>query len=202
MRGMLALELIALLLPLAPATLPAQHADPPIRHSLYVALGGDFVFREVRERSPLALSAGLERGRVGSRWSLRLGADYRRQTTSYSDTRWEDVGVGLTARYGKRSGAVRPYLLGGIGIADLRVRSRWSKYDEINSTFYGPVDSGFTSSSRWNGAITSGLGTELTLARLRVFSEARLNLYPARLSDARRSREMKSTKALFIGVKL
>jgi len=199
---MLAHECIALLALLTPAPLLAQSTDASIRHSLYVALGGDFVFRDDRERSPLALSAGLERGRVGSRWSLRLGADYRRKTTAYSDTRWEDFGLGLIARYGKRSGALRPYVLGGVGIADLRVRGRWMKYDQIDTVVSGPADSSFTTSSRWNGAIISGLGTEVTLGRVRLFSEARMNLYPARLSDARRSREMKGTKALFLGVKL
>ena len=193
---------IALLAMLAPSALRAQNADPTVRHSLYFAFGGDVVFRESYEPVPLFASAGVERSRPGSRWSLRLGADYRRLSGSYAETRWEDFGLGLTARYARRSGSIRPYLLGGVGIADLRMRGRWVKYDEVSETVSGPVDSTVTSLSRWNASITPGVGTEVSLGRVRLFSEARLNFYPASVSNAPRPRRMRTTKALYIGVKL
>ena len=198
---MLRYHLIALATLLTPSVLIAQSADSPIKHSLYVALGGDPGFGRQDRRSALALSAGVERGRAGSRWSLQLGADYRRETSTYSDTRFEVFGIGATARYGRRSGAIRPYLLGGIGIADLRRRGRWLKYDDVNTTFYGPLDLELTSSSRWNGSISSGLGADVTLGPLRVFTEARLNLYPERLSDRAPHRALEETKALYFGLK-
>jgi hypothetical protein len=201
MRCKLGHQLIALVALLTPSALLAQSPDSPTQHSLYVALGGDPALSDRYESSPLVVSAGVERARVGSRWSLRLGADYRRQSTSNSDTRWEDFGVGLSARYGRPSGIIRPYLLGGFGIADLRTRGRWTKYDSVNGVIYGQADSAFTSSSRWNGSMTSGLGSDVTLGRLRLFTEARLNLYPARLSGAPRSSGVRVTKALYVGVK-
>src|SRR5687767_1586100 len=109
---------LLLLVLFAPSVLLAQHVDSPIARSLYLALGGD-VFREGYEQAPFFVSAGVERSRPGSRWSFRLGADYRRLSVRYADTRWEDFGLGVAARYGRSSGAIRPYLLGGIGIADL-----------------------------------------------------------------------------------
>jgi hypothetical protein len=200
MRRTLACTLVLLAL-LSPSSLDAQRADSTIRYSPYVAVGGDVLRRGFPERTPLFLSAGLERARSGSPWSLRLGADYRRQTVPLARTRWEDFGVGISARYAGGVGAIRPYLLGGVGIANLRVGGPWVKYNQINGTISGPVDSSFTFWSRWNGSITSGLGTEVTVGPLRLFGEARLNLYPARLSDAPRPAQMLTTKALFLGVK-
>ena len=201
MRRTLTHQLIAILALLAPTALLAQSTDSVIEHSFYLALGGDPALSEGASHSPLAVSAGVERARSGSRWALRLGADYRRATIPNSDDRWEDFGVGLTARYAKRSGPIRPYLLGGVGIADLRLRSRWAKYDSIKGAFYGPVDSSFSTLSRWNGSITSGVGADVALGGLRLFTEARLNLYPARLSVSPRSRDMRTTKALYLGVR-
>ena len=151
MRWMHRHQLIALAALLVPSLLPAQSAATPIKNSLYVALGGDLGLLDAAEHPPLFMSAGVERARVGSRWSLRLGADYRRVTSRYSAVRWEDFGVALSVRYGRRSGVLRPYLLGGVGIADLRMRSRWAKYDDVTGVTYAPVDSGFTTASRWNG---------------------------------------------------
>ena len=193
--------LIALLLGLGPSALRAQNSDSPIEHSLYLALGGDPFLRESSRLSALSVSGGIERARIGSRWALRLGADLRRTTTPFSETRWEDFGVGVTARYGRRSGSIRPYLLGGIGMADLRTRGRWLKYDSSNGTIGGPVDSSFTTISRWNGSLTSGFGTDVRLGRLRLFTEARANFYPASLSVAPRSDEMRFSKALYVGVR-
>ena len=200
MRGRITRHL-TLLAVFVPSALDAQHVNAPIEHSPYFAIGSD-VLRQGYEPTPLFVSAGLERSRAGSRWSFRFGADYHRLGMRYADTRWEDFGLGVAARYGRRSGAIRPYLLGGIGIADLRVRGRWVKYEEVSGTISGPIDSAFTSTSRWNGSITPGLGTEVRLGRVQLFSEVRLNFYPARLSDARKPRQMRTTKALFIGVKL
>jgi hypothetical protein len=192
---------IALLASLTPAVLHAQSSGSPIENSLYVALGGDPLLAERSRLTPLSISAGIERGHVGSRWSLRFGADYRRTTTAYSDTRWEDFGAAVTARYGKRSGPIRPYLLGGVGVADLRTRGRWLKYDSAIGTVSGPVDSSFTTLSRWNGSITSGFGADVPLGRLRLFTEARANFYPARLSGASQLQGMRFTKALYFGVR-
>jgi hypothetical protein len=192
---------IALLVLLTPAALRAQRADSPIEHSPYLALGGDPLLAERSRLAPISFSAGIERAHSGSRWSLRLGADYRRTTTAYSDTRWEDFGVGVTARYGMQSGLIRPYLLGGVGVADLRTRGRWLKYDSAIGTVSGPVDSSFTTSSRLNGSITSGFGADVPLGHLRFFTEARANFYPARLSGAAGPQEMRFTKAFYFGVK-
>ena len=197
-RG-LALSLLAVF---SPSALRAQRADSPVRYAPYVAVGGDLIRRDFLERSPLFLSAGVERERSGSPWSLRLGADYRRLAYQSVGTRWEDFGVGVTARYARRSGAIRPYLLGGVGIANLRVGGPWTKYDQYNGTISGPIDSSVTFWSRWNGSITSGLGTEVALGPLRLFTEARMNLYPATLSDAPRPRQMMTTRALYLGLKL
>ena len=201
MRRMPACFLIALLGWPWPSALVAQSADSPIEHSLYLALGGDLLLRESSRLSALSVSGGVERARAGSHWSLRLGADFRRTTTPFSDTRWEDFGVAFTARYGRRSGSIRPYLLGGVGMADLRTRGRWLKYDSSNSTVDGPVDSSFTTASRWNGSLTSGFGADVRLGSLRLFTEARANFYPATLSIAPRSDELRFSKALYFGVR-
>jgi hypothetical protein len=121
--------------------------------------------------------------------------------SSAFQTRREEVSLGLTARYGRRSGVVRPYVLGGFGIADLRRRGRYLKYELENGVLTGTPDTAFSSVSRWNGMLTQGVGTTFTIARVHLFTEARLNLYPARLSDRKPYRSLESSKALFIGVK-
>jgi len=194
-------RLIALSTLLAPSLLGAQSAVSPITHSLYVALGGDAVALDKAERPPLFVTAGVERGRADSPWSLRLGAEYRRAAARYEDTRWEDFAVAVTERYGRRSGTFRPYLLTGVGIADLRVRGRLAKYDNFSGPIYPPVDTTMTTVSRWNGLITSGLGTDVALGRLRLYTEARFNLYPARLSAGYQGRSTKGSKALYFGIK-
>jgi len=202
MRPMHMLHLIAPLALLAPLPLLAQSTASPIRHSLYVALGGDAGFSDGTQNPPLFLSAGVEREHAGSRWSLRLGADYRRMSSRYSETRWEDFGVSVNARYGRRSGTLRPYLLGGVGIADLRIHGPFVKYNDVIGPITPPLDSTITSASRWNGSIDSGVGTDLVLGRLRLFTEARVTLYPARLSDHPGTRGFAGRKALYLGIKL
>ena len=86
-------------------------------------------------------------------------------------------------------------------MADLRTRGRWLKYDSSNSTVDGPVDSSFITASRWNGSLTSGFGTDVRLGSLRLFTEARANFYPATLSVAPRSDELRFSKALYFGVR-
>jgi len=149
---------------------------------------------------PLAMSVGVERTRSGSPWSIRLGADYRRQSGSGLGTRrLEDFGVGVSARYGRASGTIRPYLLGGVGIADLRTRVRDARYYlDPEGRIFPPYS---YDDSRWNGSLTTGLGTDFTLGRLKLFTEARLNMYPARLSDQPKPRNMVVTKALYFGAK-
>jgi hypothetical protein len=195
------LHVLALVALLTPSLLFAQSTASPIRHSLYVALGGDPALLGADQSSSHAVSAGVERTHLGSRWSLRLGADYGRVTSQYADMRREEFAVALTARYGRRSGVFRPYLLGGVGVADLRVRSRWIKYDDAIGPIFTPVDSGVTSISHWNGSITSGFGTDIAIGRLRLFTEAKANLYPATLSGRGRSAGMEVRKALYFGIK-
>lgn len=194
-------RLIVLSALLAPALLGAQSTTSPIRHSLYVALGGDAVALDAAERPSLFAAAGVERGRAESHWSLRLGAEYRRATARYADTRWQDFALSITERYGRRSGTFRPYLLGGVGIADLRVRGQYAKYDNFSGPIYPPVDTTMTTVSRWNGLLTSGLGTDVALGRLRLFTEARFNLYPAGISVGYQGRTTKTSKALYFGIK-
>ncbi len=165
---------LALVALLAPSVLLSQRADSTAGYSPYVAVGGDLIRRDSPNRSGLFVSAGLERARAGSPWSLRLGADYRRLSYRSAGTRWEDFGVGVAARYARRSGTIRPYLLGGAGIAVLRVGGPWTKYDQYNGTISGPIDSSVTFWSRWNASITSGVGPKVDLGRLRLFTEARV----------------------------
>jgi hypothetical protein len=202
MRRMYRHHLIAIAVLLVPSLLPAQHAASPITHSLYVALGGDPVVLGADHGASHAVSAGVERARVDSRWSLRLGAEYNRVTSEFSESRSEKLGVALSARYGRRSGMFRPYLLGGMGIADLRRRGKWIKYDDVAGPVFTPVDSGFTSTSNWNGLITSGFGTDVALGRLRLFTEAIVNVYPARLGERGRYRGTQASKALYFGIRL
>jgi Outer membrane protein beta-barrel domain len=183
------------------ASLGAQASASPIRHSLYLALGGDPTSSDLYMDAARAVSAGVERSRAGSRWSMRLGADYRRQTSdgSLGSTRLEEFGVNLSARYGRSSGSIRPYLLGGVGIADLRTRVRDARYyADTQGTLWPPVS---YDRSRWNGALLTGLGTDFTIGGVRLFAETRLNLYPAFLSTHPRTYGWGSTKALFLGVK-
>lgn len=191
---------LLLLLVLAPLTSHAQSSDSPIARSLYLALGGDPTVPRSAESPGMAASFGVEQSRVGSRWAIRLGGDYMWKSSAFQ-TRREEVSLGLTARYGRRSGVVRPYVLGGFGIADLRRRGRYLKYELENGVLTGTPDTAFSSVSRWNGMLTQGVGTTFTIARVHLFTEARLNLYPARLSDRKPYRSLESSKALFIGVK-
>jgi hypothetical protein len=199
-RSISRLIVLFAILALPGTALRAQSGGSPIRHALYVALGGDPTSGDGYMGIPLALSAGLERTRVGSRWSLRLGADYRRQTASgFGTRRLEDFGVGVSVRYGRASGAIRPYLLGGVGVADLRTRVRGARYYiDPDGVLFPPYS---YDHSRWNGSVTTGAGTDFTLGRLKLFTEARLNMYPARLSDEPKPRRMETTRALYFGVK-
>ena len=184
---------------LAP-TLRAQSNATPIRRALYIALGGDPTVERGYASAPVAISAGIEQSRQGSRWAFRLGLDYRRQTSSVlSQSRWEDFGAALSARYGRASGAVRPYLLGGVGIADLRTRVRNARYyvDPLGELF--PPTS--YDASRWNAVLTTGVGVDVTVARLRLFTEARANIYPAVLAAHPHMQSLIWSKALFLGVK-
>ena len=201
-HSMLTCSLVAAVLVISSAPLlSAQTSGSPIRHALYLALGGDPASGDGYRNAPRAVSAGVERGREGARWSMRLGADYRRQTSggSLGSSRSEDFGVNLTARYGRASGAIRPYLLGGVGVAELRTRVRDGRYyADPEGLLFPPVS---YDRSRWNGAILTGLGTDLNVGRLRLFAETRRNLYPAQLSDQPRTNRWISTKAFYFGIK-
>ena len=195
------LIVIAALVAPPASSLQAQTTRSPIAHALYLALGGDPTSGDGFVTTPLALSAGVERTRAGSRWALRLGADYRRQSSnsSFGSTRSEDFGVSLTARYGRSAGAIRPYLLGGVGLADLRTRGRNLRYYIDPDAVLFPPQS--YDHSRWNGSLTTGVGTDVTVGRLKLFTEARLNLYPGSLTTEPHQRYMVTRKALFLGVK-
>jgi hypothetical protein len=195
-------QLIAAIALLLPSALHAQHDESPIRHTLYLALGGDPTAGDQYQHAPVATSLGVERSRVGSRWSLRLGADYRRTSSRFTDARDEHFGLGISARYGRRTGVVRPYLLAGAGVADLRRRSS-GRYvsEEANAILLPPGTTVSYSTSRWNGSLTSGVGTDFGIGRLGLFTEARLNLYPARLSGGPKPQIMQTTKALYVGMK-
>jgi hypothetical protein len=183
------------------SSLRAQASGSPIRNSLYLALGGDPTSHDIYMNAARAVSAGVERSQTGSRWSMRLGADYRRQTSngSLGSSRLEEFGLNLSARYGRASGSIRPYLLGGVGIADLRTRVRDARYyADTQGSLWPPVS---YDRSRWNGVFLTGFGTDVTIGRVRLFAETRLNLYPALLSDHPRTNAWGSAKALFLGVK-
>lgn len=192
--------LLSVLVVLCSPTLQAQSSASPIRRALYVALGGDPTVETRYEGTPIAVSAGIEQSRDGSRWAFRLGADYRRQVTSaFGTRRLEDFGLSLSTRYGRASGIVRPYLLGGVGVANLRTRVRGATYYlDPQGLLFPPYS---YDHSRWNGSFTTGLGTDLTLGRLRLFTEARLDMYPARFSNEPKPRRMETTKALYFGIK-
>ena len=191
-----------LLLALAPAIAGAQNASSPITRSLYFALGSDPLAASFSENPSLAVSAGIDQARSGSRWSLRFGADYVRRTSSYGDGRSEDFGVNVSARYGRRSGTLRPYLLGGVGVAQLRTRHTYTSYFSQGPIYFvspSPAPGTF-SSSRWNGSILSGIGLDARLGRYTLFAEPRFTFYPAPLSDKKYS-SLRWTEALFLGVR-
>jgi hypothetical protein len=192
---------LLVLAPLLPPALRAQTTESTIRHALYLALGGDPASGGGDAGTPVSMSAGVERSRAGSRWAMRLAADYRRQSSdgSFGSSRSEDFGVNLSARYGRASGSIRPYLLGGVGIADLRTRVRDARYfADPDGLLFPPVS---YDRSRWNGSLVSGLGTDFTLGRLRLFAEARMNLYPDHLGSHPATSGMISRKAFYLGVK-
>lgn len=195
------LVVAAALTTVAAPAMSAQTSGSPIRHALYLALGGDPASGSGYAGAPLAVSVGLERSRVGSRWSMRLAADYRRQASdgAFGSSRSEDVGVNVVARYGRASGSIRPYLFGGAGIADLRTRVRDARYYiDPEGSLFPPVS---YDDSRWNGLLTTGLGTDVTLGRLKLFTEARLNVYPGNLTTQPHSHFMVTRKALYLGIK-
>jgi Outer membrane protein beta-barrel domain len=194
------LIVLSALVALSASPLHAQAAGSPIRRALYVALGGDPVQDRGVANKPVALSVGIEQTRAGSRWGFRLGADYRRQTSSFlSHSRWEDFGLGISARYGRASGVIRPYLLGGVGVANLRTRVRDARYYADPDGLLFPPQS--YDRSLWNGSLTTGLGTDVTLGRFRLFTEARMNIYPAHLSAHPATHSNLTTKALYFGIK-
>ncbi len=194
------LIVLSALVALSASPLHAQAAGSPIRRALYVALGGDPVQESGYVGRPMALSAGIEQTRAGSRWGFRLGADYRRQTSSFlQQSRWEDFGVGISARYGRASGVIRPYLLGGVGVANLRTHVRDARYSADPEGVLFPPQS--YDRSLWNGSLMTGLGTDVTFGRLRLFTEARMNVYPAHLSAHPATHSNLTTKALYIGIK-
>lgn len=197
-KGLFAIPLaLSVLTALPRSSLHAQSVASPIHRALYLALGGDPGSGEDGTSTPLSLSAGIEQSRTGSRWAFRLGADYRRQTSNlFGSSRGEDFGIGLSARYGRASGAIRPYALAGVGGANLRIRVRDARYyADPNGTLFPPQSYDL---SRWAGSLTAGFGTDVNVGRLRLFSEARLTSYmnvfhPSRGADTR--------KALFFGIK-
>ena len=65
----------------------------------------------------------------------------------------------------------------------------------------GVPDTAISATSRWNGMLTQGLGTTFAIGRVHLFTEARLNLYPARLSDRKPYRSLEASKALLLGVR-
>lgn len=189
----------AALAALAVPTLRAQSSTSPIRHALYLALGGDPFASNDYANAPRAVSAGVERSRDGSRWSLRLDADYRRQSSDgvYGKARSEDFGVSLLARYGRASGSIRPYVVGGAGGAELRTRVRDARYyADPNGALFPPQSYDL---SRWAGSLTTGFGTDINVGRVRLFSEARLTSY---MNVFHPSRGAESRKTLLFGIKL
>lgn len=189
----------ATLAALAVPSLRAQSSSSPIRHALYLALGGDPFSGNDYANAPRAVSAGVERSRDGSRWSMRLGADYRRQSSDgvYGKSRLEDFGANLLARYGRASGSIRPYVLGGVGGAQLRMRVRDARYYADSDGALFPPQS--YDLSRWAGSLTTGFGTDVDVGRLRLFSEARLTSH---MNVFHPTRGAETRKALFFGIKL
>jgi hypothetical protein len=191
--------LVSALISLFASGLRAQESRPsPITHALFLALGGDPTSGSGVTSTPFAMSAGVERARTGSRWSLRLGADYRRQSSSsFGTTRLEDFGVNMSARYGRASGILRPYLLGGVGVVNRRTRVRDAVfYVDPEGLLFPPQSYDL---SNWRGSLTTGVGTDITLGRFRLFTEARMNLLP--VNTFHLSRGVESNKALYFGIK-
>jgi hypothetical protein len=182
-----------------PAALRAQATQSPVKHALYLALGGDPTAGDGPLSVPFAMSAGVERTRSGSRWTVRLGADYRRQSSNdLGRARWEDFGVSVTTRYGRASGPIRPYVLGGLGIVDQRTRVRDAVfYADPGGILFPPHSFDYSS---WTGALVTGIGSDFTLGRVRLFTEARFNLHP--LSILGLSRGVNTNKALYVGIRL
>ena len=184
----------------SPQLVSAQRTASPITHALYLALGTEPQMGE-RQPAPIAVSAGIERSRAGSRWAFRLGTDYLLKRSAYSGMRWQEFAAGVSARYGRSSGAVRPYLLGGIGIADLRTNALRIKGDLAFQDQIVSVDTTIAGTSRWNGVLTPSIGTDVRLGHLRLFTEARINLYPRFLTDRERYGDDKASKVLLFGVR-
>jgi opacity protein-like surface antigen len=177
--------------------LHAQSVASPIGRALYLALGGDPGSGGDGRSTPFSLSAGIEQSRTGSRWAFRLGADYRQQTSnSLGSSRSEDFRVGLSARYGRASGAIRPYALAGVGGAQLRIRVRDARYyADPNGTLLPPQSYDL---SRWAGSLTTGFGTDINVGRLRLFSEARMTSY---MNVFHPSTGAETRKTLLFGIK-
>ena len=89
-------------------------------------------------------------------------------------------------------------MLGGVGVAQLRTRVRDGRY---YVDFDGPLSAPVSYDHvRWNGSMTTGLGTDFSLGGVKLFTEVRLNLYPGSLSS-QRTESLRTTRALLFGVK-
>jgi hypothetical protein len=83
-------------------------------------------------------------------------------------------------------------------VANLRTRVRNARYyADPAASLLAPQSYDL---SRWTGSLTTGLGTDFTLGQLKLFTEARLNLYPGRLGQPHND-VMRTTKAFYLGVK-
>ena len=87
------LIVLSALVALSASPLHAQAGGSPIRRALYVALGGDPVRERGYTGEPVAVSAGIEQTRTGSRWGL---SPWRRLSAANEQlpgqSRWEDFG--------------------------------------------------------------------------------------------------------------
>jgi hypothetical protein len=193
---------LLLLVALVPFTLRAQNLQSPITRSLYLALGGDVLSPDTYVSVARSLSFGVEQSRPGSRWTTRLGANYMRHVWKTTDWRNEEFGVDVSARYGRRSGVVRPYLLGGVGIAHLHSQGTGGRYyPDPNSPSVIIVERYPLNAWRWNGSLTFGAGADVRFGPLKLFTEGRINAYPDFLGDPEAYRRSLTTRALYFGLR-
>lgn len=193
---------LLLLIALAPLTVQAQDRESPVTRSLYLALGGDALSSSDYGSVGRSLSFGVEQTRPGSRWSIRLAADYMRHVRKATDWRNEEFSAGASARYGRRSGVIRPYLLGGLGIAHLHSQGTALRYGfDLNAPSVTEPERYPFNYWRWNGSLTVGAGTDVKLGRLKLFTEGRLNAYPDFLGDPGAYRSALTTRALYFGLR-
>jgi hypothetical protein len=181
----------------------AQHSPPPERAGGFVLAAGADAAPTLAERyaPALAVHAGYERRLGGARspFALRVAGDYWRQDFRDGARSANQVttihGAGVYASYAPSAGRVRPYLLGGVGIRHVALRS------ETDRLHLGPGMSSsmvFAAERRNSIVYVAGLGLSTRVGPTSLFMEARATFLPGGVPQVGRD----ATRGLLLPITL